>query len=781
MTKRERPPARAALRSAFYRIGNDTFGGHVIDECDLTQRFVVELFVDGLPYKLARADTYIHELSVAAVGDGCYGFTFSLPEHVLDDAYIAEARLANVGTPLASPILLRDANVTMPDPRGPGSVRWLGGLRFEGWCQCDSPQGLRVTAVIGGENVAQTSATRWMNVGTADEPAAMRAFDIHLPERFADGCVHRVRFVREDGGDLPPGAVPFVAFPDGLQSTIAGFADLDSERLRGELLDRLLPMAMPFQEYDRWRRRFPTVPHLRTSAPCAIVLTGVGDEQVTLESIECQAYSDWVIAALPEDEGFGAFNTSLLSEFLLQDAAHCECIIFALRGTRFDRTSLQRFADVFDQFPAACAAYGDIEIEMTDGTCWPLAFPAFDYERVLEQGYAAHLFALRRKDAVASLAGRPSNLYRLFNCLLDGADNGAQIVHIPGSVGTIPPLDLTSATRALMRATGEHLQARKTAATITAGQGSLLPSVHVLRKARQKTVSIIIPVRNRRSLLETCLESIAPAMAAARADLIIVDNDSTDPDMLDYLDRIDRDRALVLRVPGPFNFAKLNNIAAEKSDSEYLCLLNNDVKAMDDHWLREMLSRIAEPDVGAVGALLLWPSGVIQHGGVVLGANFAATHAFNDRVHGDPGYADMLRVAREVSCVTAACLLTRRRDYTAVGGMDILRFPVNFNDVDYCLKLRATGKRIVFTPHARLLHLESASRGADRAPDRAARLERELRALRARWGESLVNDLYYNPLLSLDSIPFSALAWPPRDRSARLNRPPKPTDVPPGF
>jgi hypothetical protein len=164
-----------------------------------------------------------------------------------------------------------------------------------------------------------------------------------------------------------------------------------------------------------------------------------------------------------------------------------------------------------------------------------------------------------------------------------------------------------------------------------------------------------------------------------------------------------------------------------------------------------------------------------------LGPNFAATHAFCDRVHNDPGYSDLLCVAHECSAVTAACMVTRRRDYLDVGGMDEVHFPVNFNDVDYCLKLRARGKRIIFTPRARLFHLESASRGQDDHPDRAARLGRELQNLRARWGECLVADPYYSPILSLDAIPFSALAWPPRPRSARIGKAPIPVDIPPGF
>ena len=239
--------------------------------------------------------------------------------------------------------------------------------------------------------------------------------------------------------------------------------------------------------------------------------------------------------------------------------------------------------------------------------------------------------------------------------------------------------------------------------------------------------------------------------------------------------------ATVLRVPGEFNFPRLNNCAAKAANGELLCLLNNDVKALDDHWLEEMQSRIAEGDVGAVGALLVWPSGVVQHGGIVLGPSFAAAHAFNDRIDSDVGYGDLLRVAHECSAVTAACLVTRRRDYLEVGGMDEVRFPVNFNDVDYCLKLRALGKRIVFTPHAKLAHLESASRGSDIKANHEERFERELQNLRAKWGSVLAADPYYSPMLSLDPIPFSALAWPARAMEPRVNNPPVPTQIPPGF
>jgi GT2 family glycosyltransferase len=289
-------------------------------------------------------------------------------------------------------------------------------------------------------------------------------------------------------------------------------------------------------------------------------------------------------------------------------------------------------------------------------------------------------------------------------------------------------------------------------------------------------VTIVIPSRNRRPSLQACIESIRPAVDKAKAKILVVDNDSADPDMLAFLAEIENDVVSVLRVPGGLNFPRLNNYAARAAKSDLLCFLDNDNRALDEDWLGEMLGRIAADDVGAVGALMIWPSRVVRHAGIVLGPSFSAMRSFNDRIEDDPGYGDLLRVAHECSAVTAACLLTRRRDYLKVGGMDEVRFPVNFNDVDYCLKLRALGRRIVFTPHAKLVYHGTAS-----DPDRCERFERELQNLRAKWGSVLAADPYYSPVLSLDAIPFSALAWPARTMDARINLPPHASDIPPGF
>jgi GT2 family glycosyltransferase len=206
---------------------------------------------------------------------------------------------------------------------------------------------------------------------------------------------------------------------------------------------------------------------------------------------------------------------------------------------------------------------------------------------------------------------------------------------------------------------------------------------------------------------------------------------------------------------------------------DFVCLLNNDTEVVTPDWLEELLSRISEPNVGAVAPLLVWPNGMVQHGGVVLGPNFAVSDAFNDCMDGDSGYGDLLRVAHESSAVTAACLLTWRHDYLALSGFDEARFPVLFNDVDYCLRLRAAGKRVLFTPHAKLVHHESASRERDLSFPQQSRMRRELGNLRSRWAEVIASDPTYSPFLNVDPYPYSALAWPVRDSLPRLNSLPR--------
>lgn len=770
------PSIRPKLVSRLELAREGTLSGFVFDSHAPERRFTVEILLDGLVFSTAYADAFVPELAEQSLQASC-GFAITIEPDLLRAAHTLEARLANLGTPVGHPVDLESDHASLVDLRKTCELRWLGGLHLRGWI--DSEPALFLEAIVDGQAVAQVHATAWTHIDEAGAHRNVRAFDLHVPQRFADGRVHRVALRREDGEQIPATAV-FVAFPDGLAEMIGALGGYGAERLRGKLYDQLIPASLPLSDYVNWRDRFPLPAPQETGLSVAVVVAGTAGAEQTLAALDTQTHPSWT-AGVIDGEPLSV-DTDALLEFLDDAASDAYHIVIAMAGVVLEPNALSRVAAAFDAYPGAIALYGDLDFLAEDGRLWPLAFPAFDYERMLEQGYCAHLFAARRDVLRACLEAHPDNLYRLFNCLLDHAgprqDN---ILHLPGALATLPKLDRTNAGHQLAAASQMHLDARGVSADVIPQQGHLFPAVRISRAMPHQRVTVIIPTRDRLPLLRTCLDSIAPAVDRCGADILVVDNDSVDPDIIDYFADLARRGVRTLRVEGPFNFSRLNNQACAVLDTDVLCLLNNDIEGTSDDWLEEMLARLAEPDAGAVGALLTWPGGVVQHGGVVLGMNFAATHAFTDRFADDPGFLDQLRVAHECSAVTAACLATRRSDYLAVGGMDEARFAVAFNDVDYCLRLRQAGKRIVFTPHAKLVHAESASRGADDRADRRGRFEHELDLLRARWGEWLNEDPTYNPQLSRDGIPYSGLAWPPGPRNPRYSHLAPARDVPLGF
>jgi O-antigen biosynthesis protein len=776
---RTKPMAKPQVVSRLALAHDGTVSGCVFDPGAPERRFTVEILLDGLVLRTTYADAFVPELAQQGQNSTC-GFAVTVEPDLLRAAGLLEARLANLGTCVGHPIDLESESVTPVDLRPTCKLRWLGGLHFQGWIDNDAV--VTLEAIVDGEPVAQVRATAWTHIGgDADGQASRnaRAFDFHVPQRFADGRVHRIFLRKEDGEQVPATAV-FVAFPDGLAGMIDAIGGHGAERLRGKLYDQLIPASLPLADYADWRNRFPLPEPQPSTLQLAIVVAGSAGAQQTLSTLETQSHENWTAGVI--DGQPLLIDSDALLEFLEDAASDSHHVVVTMAGMSLEQNALARIAAAFDAYPDALAVYGDLDFLADDGRLWPLAFPAFDYERMLEQGYCAHLFAVRRDALIATIAARPDNLYRLFNCLLDHTSpRQANILHLPGTLATMPKLNRAKASSQLSTASHMHLRARGIGAEVTEQQGNLFPAVRIKRPIPQQRVTVIIPTRERSSLLRTCLDSIAPAIRRCRADILVVDNDSADPETVNFLADLPRRGIRTLRIEGPFNFARLNNQAAATLDSDILCLLNNDIEASSDDWLEEMLTRLTEPDVGAVGALLTWPGGVVQHGGVVLGMNFSVAHAFTDRFSDDPGFLDQLLVARECSAITAACLATRRSDYLAIGGMDEARFAVALNDVDYCLRLREAGKRIVFTPHAKLVHAESVSRGTDNRADRRDRFEHELNLLRARWGESLSDDPTYNPQLSRDGVPYSGLAWPPGRRLPRYNRPPIAHDLPLGF
>lgn len=269
--------------------------------------------------------------------------------------------------------------------------------------------------------------------------------------------------------------------------------------------------------------------------------------------------------------------------------------------------------------------------------------------------------------------------------------------------------------------------------------------------AQPPLVSIIIPTRDRVEILKKCIESILQKTDYENWEMLVVDNQSVEPQTHTYFEQIQRDtRIKVIRYEKPFNYSAMNNYAVQFAKGEILALLNNDVEVITGEWLSEMVSHAIRPEIGAVGAKLLYSNGLVQHAGVILGLGGVAGHAHKYLKGGDHGYCHRAIIAQNFSAVTGACLVVRKSLYEEVGGLNEVSLAVAFNDIDFCLKLLVAGYRNVYSPYAILYHHESISRGHDDTPEKHALYMQEFGYMKNSWGDSLKLDPAYNPNLTLE-------------------------------
>ncbi len=271
-------------------------------------------------------------------------------------------------------------------------------------------------------------------------------------------------------------------------------------------------------------------------------------------------------------------------------------------------------------------------------------------------------------------------------------------------------------------------------------------------------VSILIPNKDHVADLERCVTSILQESTYENYEIIIIENNSTEKETFACYERLQKqsDKVRLVTFQGPFNYSKVNNFGATFATGQMLVLLNNDTQVISIDWIEELLMYAQRPDVGAVGAKLYYPDKRIQHAGVVigLGAHRTAGHSHYGCASTNLGYMGRLCYAQNVSAVTGACLMVKKADFDAVGGLDE-NFEISLNDVDFCLRLRQRGLLNVFTPFCELYHHESISRGLDDAGEKAARYNAESARFRELWQEALAaGDPYFNPNFSLDESDF---------------------------
>lgn len=277
------------------------------------------------------------------------------------------------------------------------------------------------------------------------------------------------------------------------------------------------------------------------------------------------------------------------------------------------------------------------------------------------------------------------------------------------------------------------------------------------RTEQEPLISIIIPSKNMTDTLSTCLTSIFEKTLYANFEIIIVDNGSTEPsteELYQYWSKKEPNRFKVHEYDIPFNYSKLNNFGCSKANGELFLFLNNDVEIVTPDWLGEMAGQAIRPEIGAVGANLLYPDQTVQHAGVVLSLGGVAGHSHKHYLATDPGYFRRLQMVCNYSAVTAACLMIRKKVCEEVGGFNE-NLQVAFNDIDFCLEVRKKGYWNIWLPQVQLIHYESKSRGYEDTPEKQARFTNEVMYMKNKWPEELLEDPFYNPNLTKDREDYS--------------------------
>jgi len=270
-------------------------------------------------------------------------------------------------------------------------------------------------------------------------------------------------------------------------------------------------------------------------------------------------------------------------------------------------------------------------------------------------------------------------------------------------------------------------------------------------------VSVIIPNKDHAADLDLCIRSIIERATYRNLEFVVIENNSTESETFTYYEKLQKEfpQVRVVCWEREFNYSAINNFGAQFAAGDYLLFLNNDTEIVSPGLFEEMLGFCQRPEVGIVGARLLYQDDTIQHAGVVIGFGGIAGHTFIGLHEAENSYFHRAMCAQDYSAVTAACMMTKTEVFCQAGGFTE-ELAVAFNDIDYCMKVRALGKLVVYAPYAVMHHYESKSRGLEDTPEKVARFNREVAIFARRWPDILKNgDPYYNPNLTLRKSNFA--------------------------
>jgi O-antigen biosynthesis protein len=659
-------------------------------------------------------------------------------------------------------------------------------FRLSGWCFSRDTRKIDAlrASLSDYEFVVSYGLTR-PDVAAAypDQPGALRSgFEVMIEA--PRGAVHRLRFE--------------ALHSDGSWREVFSKRIVVTRKAGGSYEDWV-------RQYDtlRWGDRHRIQKQIQTYAlkPRFSILLPVsksnaGHLNQAIKSVRAQLYLDWQLvvladASLPEEK------RHLLARLAERDSrikvrqrdeqdqvtdalneamalTESEYICFLGSEDKLAPTALCLLADAINKHPDACLFYSDEDsLDTLRLRTNPHFKSDWNWPLLLAQNFVSQLTVFRT-GLLKSLGFRQGfGGVHEYDLLLRFAEKIGphQILHIPRVLyhrRIVPQSDEVRQrlSAGAIRAVEQHLERHQIRAEVSLARDSVSRRVRYLLPEVQPTVSIIIPTRDRVELLKPCVQSILEKTAYSNFELIVIDNGSSDAAALQYLASLSHDpRVRVLRHDEEFNYSRLSNCGVGHSNAEFVLLMNNDVSVIEPGWLEEMVGHGIQPGVGAVGARLLYPDNRVQQAGVILGAGVhgVAEVAHRGIARGDRGYFSRAILAQELSAVGAACMLVKREAYLQVGGFDEEHLKIAFNDIDFCLKLRAQGYRIIYTPEAELYHHEHASRGSEYTEANEQRFIREIQFVKEKWKDALLADPAYNPNLSLGRELFT-FSFPPRVR-----------------
>ncbi len=466
---------------------------------------------------------------------------------------------------------------------------------------------------------------------------------------------------------------------------------------------------------------------------------------------------------LGENKGISG-NTNMA-----MDMARGDFLVLADHDDTLTPNALYEVVKAINEHPSCQVIYSDEDKLDMDGKALfdPHFKPDFNPDLLTSVNYICHLFVVRMD--LLEQVGR-------FRQEFDGAqdydfifrctEKAEKVYHIPkvlyhwrchqNSTASNPE-SKTYAFEAGARAIMAHYE-RMGIEAESVEKGVDFGIYHTRFKiAGEPLVSVIIPNKDHHQDLDLCIRSLVEKATYKNLEFVVVENNSTRPETFAYYEKIQQElgNVRVVKWEREFNYSAINNFGAGFAKGEYLLLLNNDTEIIEPDCIQEMLGFCQREDVGITGARLLYGDDTIQHGGVVIGFGGIAGHTFIGLHKAENSYFHRAVCAQDYSAVTAACMMTKKSVFDAVGGLSE-ELAVAFNDIDYCMKVRQLGKLVVYAPYAMLYHYESKSRGLEDTPEKIERFNREVAIFIRKWPEIIKNgDPYYNPNLTLRKSNFA--------------------------